>query len=88
MVVYNIKELLKLKSNNESKKLSYKDIENVTGINRVQLSRLNSKPNYPITAYHLEKLCRYFNCTPNDLIKIYDEPPNYALFEFNPSKNR
>jgi len=78
MVVYNIKSLLRKKSFIENKKLTYKDIELATGINSVQLSRLNSTPNYSIQGLHIEKLCRYFQCTPNDLISIYNEIEKYS----------
>ena len=79
MIVYNIKKLLKEKSIKDNKKYTYQDIENVTGIKKLQLSRINSTPDYNITGKHIEILCRYFNCTPNDLISIYDAPK-----EFNP----
>jgi len=76
MVAYNIKSLLRKKSFMDKTKYTYKDIEKATGISNVQLSRLNSTPNYSIQGTHLEKLCNYFNCTPNDLITIYpDENP-------------
>ena len=73
MIVYNIKKLLKKKSTKDNKKYTYQDIEKATGIKRLQLSRINSTPDYNITGTHIEKLCRYFNCSPNDLITIYDE---------------
>ena len=76
MVAYNIKSLLRKKSFIDKKKYTYKDIEKSTGINDVQLSRLNSTPNYSIKGDHIEKLCNYFNCTPNDLISIYPDETN------------
>jgi len=78
MIIYNIKKLLKEKSVQDKKKYTYKDIEAATGIKRLQLSRINSTPDYNITGKHIEILCRYFNCTPNDLISIYDEPKAFT----------
>ena len=75
MMVYNIKTLLQRKSAIDKKKYTYKDIESATKINKTLLARINSTVDYNITAKHIEKLCCYFNCTPNDLISIYDDPP-------------
>ena len=64
------------KSMKDRKKYTYKDIEAATGIKVKLLSKINATPNYNISALHIEKLCNYFNCTPNDLISIYpDENP-------------
>ena len=76
MIVYNIRSLLEKKSRIEKTKYTYKDIEKATGIKRLQLTRLNTIPDYNITGKHIEKLCNYFNCTPNDLISIYPDETN------------
>ena len=74
--MYNIKTQLKKKSAIEKARYTYKDIEKATGIKAIRLSRINSTVDYNIHAKDLEKLCNYFNCTPNDLISIYpDEKP-------------
>ena len=71
MIIYNIKKLLQKKSYIDKVKYTYKDIEKKTGINTTLLTRINSTVYYNITAKHIEKLCDFFNCTPNDLISIY-----------------
>ena len=76
MIIFNIKALLQKKSVIENKKYTYDDIEIATGIKRLQLTRLNTKPNYNTSITHIEKLCNYFNCTPNDLISIYPDKPD------------
>ena len=85
MVKYNIRSLLQKKSMVDHVKYTYQDIENDTGIKINILSRMNSTPNYNISAVNLEKLCRYLNCTPNDLVKIYDDTSDYKLSEFKPN---
>ena len=88
MILFNIKQLLRKKAFNNKTKYTYKDIEKATGIKSLQLTRLNTVPNYNTSITHIEKLCRYFNCTPSELIKIYDDPPNFNLSEFNPLMNQ
>jgi len=73
MIIFNIKSLLHKKSILEKKRYTYDDIEKATGIKRLQLTRLNTTPNYNTAITHIEKLCNYFNCTPNDLISIYPD---------------
>jgi putative transcriptional regulator len=76
MVVFNLKTLIQKKSFSDKQKCSYKDIEKSTGIKSYRLSRINTTTDYNIDIKDLEKLCNYFNCTPNDLITIYpDEKP-------------
>jgi len=78
MIVFNIKSLLEKKSKSENKRLTYKDIELATGIKYFKISRISSQTNYNLNVIDIEKLCRYFNCTPNDLISIYDEPKAFT----------
>ncbi|KPA18559.1 XRE family transcriptional regulator [Candidatus Magnetomorum sp. HK-1] len=73
MVVFNLKTLIQKKSHTDKTKYTYKDIEEITGIKSYRLSRINSTTDYNIDIKDLEKLCNYFNCTPNDLISIYPD---------------
>ena len=73
MIKFDLKNLLHKKAFSDKRKYTYYDIEKDTGIKYVTLSRINTIPDYNIKTTDLEKLCRYFNCRPNDLIKIYDE---------------
>ena len=73
MVRYNLRYLIEKKSIKDGKKITYKDIESATGIGYFTLSRINSVVNYNLHVDHLEKLCNYFSCTPNDLISIYPD---------------
>ena len=79
MIIFNIKSLLHKKSFSENKKLTFKDIEKETGIKYIQLSRMNSIPNYNASIINIELLCNYFNCTPNDLISIHKIQPKDLL---------
>ena len=87
MIKFDLKKMLHRKSYSDKVKYTYYDIEKDTGIKYVTLSRINTTPDYNIKVTDLEKLCRYFNCLPNDLITIYDNPePTPELKKFTPNK--
>jgi putative transcriptional regulator len=76
MIIFNLKAIMLKKSAQSGKKITLKTISKSTGIEYTTLSRIASTPNYNINIDHIEKLCNYFNCTPNDLMSIYpDENP-------------
>jgi len=76
MIIYNIRNLILKKEIKENKKITYSDISEKTGISPNTLSKMSSRKGCNITVETVEKLCNYFNCTPNDLITIYpDENP-------------
>jgi len=50
------------------------EIAEKTGISRVTISKIaHSKGEYKPNAEIIEKLCLYFECTPNDLMTIIPE---------------
>lgn len=70
MVIVNLKELMIKKGATEGKRLSYKYINDVTNIGVSTLSRIANDTSYNISRGHIEKLCQYFNCTPDELMTI------------------
>jgi len=70
MIIYHIKDLMLKKSAKMKIKITYADIVNSTGISRITLSKMASKNNHNACAKIVEKLCCYFECTPNDLMSI------------------
>ncbi len=70
MIIINLKELMVKKSAIDGKRLSYDDLSESTGIGLSTLSRIANKPGYNIKSADIEKLCLYFDCTPNDLMTI------------------
>ena len=76
MIRFNIKKMIADKEFNENCKITLKDLAKITGISRVTLGQIANKKGYSTSTNNIEKLCKYFNCTPNDLISIYpDEKP-------------
>lgn len=74
MIKYNLKSLILDKEFKENRKVTYDDITGATGISRQTLSHVASKRGHNVTAEIIEKLCRYFKCTPNDLMTIVPDP--------------
>jgi putative transcriptional regulator len=75
MVIYHIRDLMLRKSVKTNKKITYDTITEETGISKMTLSRMSSQRGYNATVENIERLCNYFQCTPNDLISIIPDPP-------------
>jgi len=78
MIKYNLKALISDKEFRDDKKITYEGISKSTGISRQTLSKIASKKGYNTSSENIEKLCQYFECTPDDLMTIVPDP--------NPSK--
>ena len=75
MVIYNLKDLIHKKSVMTNTKITYTDIEKDTGVSRTTLTRMSSIKRSKVNVDTVEKLCIYFNCTPNDLMTIAPDTP-------------
>ena len=75
MVIVNLKQLMIRKGAIEGRRISYKNIEDATGIGVSTLSRIANKPAYNIKKEYIEKLCKYFGCTTDEFMTILPDPP-------------
>ncbi len=73
MLIINLKAMIERKSAIDRRRITYKVIEQETGIKVLTLSRIASNPNYNFSRKDLEKLLIYFNCQPNDLLTLIRE---------------
>ena len=73
MLIVNLKGLIERKSAIERRKITYKVIEEETGIKALTLSRIATNHNYSFSRKDLEKLLLFFNCQPNDLLTLIKE---------------
>ena len=73
MLIVNLKALIERKSAIEGRRITYRIIENETGIKALTLSRIATNTNYNFSRKDLEKLLLYFNCQPNDLMTLIPE---------------
>jgi DNA-binding Xre family transcriptional regulator len=73
MLIVNLKALIERKSAVERRKITYKVIEQETGVKALTLSRMVTNHNYNVSRKDLEKLLLFFNCQPNDLLTLIKE---------------
>ena len=73
MLIFNIKGLIERKSAVERRKITYRVIEQDTGIKELTLSRIATNHNYNISRKDIERLLLYFNCRPDDLMTLIPE---------------
>jgi len=62
------------KSARINKKITYDDISKETGISKITLSRMASKKGHNASSGSIEKLCKYFGVTPDELMTIIPDP--------------
>ncbi len=76
MIQFNFKQLVADKEFKEKRRISIKEISEKTEISRTTLSKIaNSKGGYSTSSEYIEKLCNYFNVTPDQLMTIVPDPP-------------
>jgi DNA-binding Xre family transcriptional regulator len=73
MLIVNLKALMAKKGALEKRKITYRVIEQETGIKALTLSRIASNHDYNFSRKTLEKLLIYFDCEPNDLLILVKE---------------
>jgi putative transcriptional regulator len=75
MIQFNFKQLLADKAFEEKRRIHLKEIAKKTGISRTTLSKIaNSKGEYKTSSENIEKLCQYFECTPDQFMTIIPDP--------------
>ncbi|RJP85890.1 MAG: XRE family transcriptional regulator [Desulfobacteraceae bacterium] len=74
MIKYNFKSLLADKEFREDRKIKYEEISEATGISRQTLSKIAGVRGYKTNTENIEKLCVFFNCTPDQLMTILPDP--------------
>ena len=73
VLIVNLKALLERKSAIEKRRVTFKVVQQETGIKALTLSRIATNHNYNFSRKDLEKLLIYFNCQPNDLLTLIKE---------------
>jgi len=91
VIRFRLRELLAAKERQEGRRIPMREVSEITGISAQVLSSLTS-PDRPVvtnTAF-VEALCRYFACTPNDLMILVDAPNGAArhVDELYPDRRR
>lgn len=69
MIHLQIKELIVAKTAQWGRRITLLEVANATGISRMTLSRMMRQQGYNTVTDHLDKLCTYFQCDLNDLVR-------------------
>ena len=69
MIHLQIKELIAAKAAQWGRRITLLEVANATGISRMTLNRMLRHQGYNTLTGHLDKLCAYFQCDLNDLVR-------------------
>ena len=75
MIRIKLKQLLDDKAFNEGRRITLNEVSEAAGIARATLNRIANVPGYNTTTDNLDALCRYFECTPCELLEYVADPP-------------
>jgi len=63
MIRYRLQELLAERQFQEGRRVTITELAEATGINRVTLSKMVNQRGYNTVTDNLDRLCRYFQCS-------------------------
>lgn len=72
MIRIKLKQLLDDKVFEGGRRITLNEVSEATGIARATLNRIANSPGYNTTLDNVDALCRYFSCTPGDLLEYLD----------------
>ncbi len=73
MIRVLLKKLLDEKSFKERKRITLNEVSQETGVSRATLTRIANVPGYNTNTDTLNALCRYFECSPGELLELRDD---------------
>lgn len=73
MIRIKLKQLLDEKAFAERRRITLNDVAEETGISRPTLTRIANVPGYNTNTDTVDALCKYFGCTPGDLLQFVKE---------------
>ncbi|WP_297925845.1 helix-turn-helix transcriptional regulator [Metallibacterium sp.] len=76
MIRFLFNQLLDEKSFRERRRITINDVCEATGLSRPTVSRIANVPGYVTSTDTIERLCRYFECGPGDLLVLVDREPD------------
>lgn len=76
MIRILFRQMLDEKAFRERRRISLGDVSTETGLSRPTVSRIANVPGYVTSTDTIEVLCRYFGCSPGELLSMVDEEPD------------
>jgi len=68
MIRIKFKQLLEDKKFDDAKKYTLERVAELTGVSQATIGRISKNPTYITTTDVIDKLCKFFNCQPGDLL--------------------
>ncbi|UGB45470.1 helix-turn-helix transcriptional regulator [Frateuria edaphi] len=78
MIRFRLAELIADKAFKERRVVSLTEVAEATGVHRATLSKMANQPGANIGTEVIDKLCRYFDCQPGDLLTYVPPEPSVA----------
>ncbi len=80
MIRIRLAELMAEHSFRAGRRVEWREVAEATGIHRATLSKMVSSIGYNATIANIDRLCRFFSCTPGDLlVYVADEEAPAAV---------
>lgn len=73
MIRIYLKKLLDEKAFNERRRITLNEVSEETGISRATLTRIANVPGYNTNTDAIDALCKYFKCTPGELLGFVED---------------
>ena len=73
LIRFRLTELIADKAFKERRVVSMSEVAAATGIHRATLSKIANQPGTNISTDLVDKLCRYFECQPGDVLTYIEE---------------
>lgn len=73
MIRIMLKQLLDEKIFQERRRITLNEVSEKTGISRPTLTRIGNIAGYNTNTDTVDALCKYFDCTPCELLKYVDD---------------
>ncbi len=74
MIRIKLKQLLDDKAFSEGRRITLNEVSEATGVARATINRIANQPGYNTTTDSIDALCKYFACTPGDLLEYVAKP--------------
>ena len=79
MIYIQIKEVIQAKSIAWGRRITLNELANATGISRMTLSRMVNNQGYSTVTDQLDKLCTFFECEIQELVKFLPNNQTIAM---------
>lgn len=73
MIRIRFKQLLDDKGFKERRRISVSEVVKESGVSQTTLSRIANTPGYNARLDAIDALCKYFECTPGELLEYVDD---------------